>query len=336
MKLEITPFTSLWMDNLYQKNIYNQGLNRLNLSGLKGSIRWWYEALIRGLGGYACDPTSGSACILKNGEALKKENPISHIQGQICPACFLFGCNGFASRFRLGGVFKITGEGLQKIEKGEPFYVQVHDRPVMPVTVQEKTLLDMVFKFISNHGSIGGRTVLKPSSQDNKNIEGYSVDGRVRNSHVNFGICDLKLTPTSCKQDGIMSFLESFKSWDGKENNSEHPDFKYIWFSSQILTRSDFNKVVGKQGYSHCYKQGATNEQKWLGGEKQASSKKIFSFHTVDAANGYTNLPRTWGYVKAEKGSRKQFETLLNQPGVSLKPEKIQWGDAYLKQRGLD
>jgi len=32
--------------------------DRVRETGLIGFLRWWYEALVRRLGGYACDPTS--------------------------------------------------------------------------------------------------------------------------------------------------------------------------------------------------------------------------------------------------------------------------------------
>ena len=31
--------------------------DRLHETGIIGSLRWWYEAIVRGLGGSACDPT---------------------------------------------------------------------------------------------------------------------------------------------------------------------------------------------------------------------------------------------------------------------------------------
>ena len=46
-------------------------------TGLIGSLRWWYEALIRGVGGTACDPSQGPPC----------EERLH------CDACELFGCS---------------------------------------------------------------------------------------------------------------------------------------------------------------------------------------------------------------------------------------------------
>ncbi len=59
-------------------------------TGLIGSLRWWYEAILRGCGFYACDPTA-DACVYEDAHGLVS----------ICLACQLFGCTGYSRRFRL-------------------------------------------------------------------------------------------------------------------------------------------------------------------------------------------------------------------------------------------
>jgi CRISPR-associated protein Cmr1 len=79
-------------------------------------MRWWYEAIVRGMGGYACDPTSGKSCKF-NAEAYNKEyrrlleaNESKELASkhalevglkEVCPACRLFGCTGWKRRFKL-------------------------------------------------------------------------------------------------------------------------------------------------------------------------------------------------------------------------------------------
>jgi CRISPR-associated protein Cmr1 len=72
--IEMETLTPLWtggvgglMDGLHQ-------------TGIIGSLHWWYEAIVRGLGYYACDPTSHEC---------KKE----------CPVCSLFGRTGQKRKF---------------------------------------------------------------------------------------------------------------------------------------------------------------------------------------------------------------------------------------------
>jgi CRISPR-associated protein Cmr1 len=59
-------------------------------------MRWWYEAIVRGLGGYACDPTEDSRCELSGKEKTEGERV-----ERLCPACYLFGCGGWRRRYRL-------------------------------------------------------------------------------------------------------------------------------------------------------------------------------------------------------------------------------------------
>jgi hypothetical protein len=51
MHITLKTLTPLWTGGV------DQTCDRLHETGLIGSLRWWYEVLVRGLGGYACDPT---------------------------------------------------------------------------------------------------------------------------------------------------------------------------------------------------------------------------------------------------------------------------------------
>ena len=76
---KIKPLTPIWTGDVDRKN------NLLRETGIIGSLRWWYEALVRGLGRSACDPTSDNRCPDKDG---------NH-----CDVCELFGCTGWARKF---------------------------------------------------------------------------------------------------------------------------------------------------------------------------------------------------------------------------------------------
>jgi len=88
--------------------------DRLHETGLIGSLRWWYEALVRGLGGYACDPTSDdpeARCEFdtKAYEQAKKDGKgeTEAIQAglhTVCPVCYLFGATGWARLFQLRAI----------------------------------------------------------------------------------------------------------------------------------------------------------------------------------------------------------------------------------------
>ncbi len=87
LEINLKTLTPLWTGGV------EQTCDRLHETGLIGSLRWWYEALVRGLGGYACDPTDEhSKC--------KEYDPEMGTRS-ICAACYLFGTTGWARLFRL-------------------------------------------------------------------------------------------------------------------------------------------------------------------------------------------------------------------------------------------
>lgn len=105
MDIQLRTLTPLWTGGV------DGQCDRLHETGLIGSLRWWYEALVRGLGGYACDPTSDDAqarCEFdtKAYEQAKKDGKaeteaINAGLHSVCPICYLFGATGWARLFQL-------------------------------------------------------------------------------------------------------------------------------------------------------------------------------------------------------------------------------------------
>ena len=56
MDIKIKTLTPLWTGGV------DRTCDRLHETGIIGSLRWWYEAIVRGLGGKACDPTGKHRC----------------------------------------------------------------------------------------------------------------------------------------------------------------------------------------------------------------------------------------------------------------------------------
>lgn len=108
MNITIQTLTPLWTGGI------DQTTDRLHETGLLGSLRWWYEALVRGLGGYACDPTGGSpeARCKFDSQAYEKakanhaseDEAIRSGLRTVCPVCYLFGATGWARLFLLRAV----------------------------------------------------------------------------------------------------------------------------------------------------------------------------------------------------------------------------------------
>lgn len=85
-KLEITlkTLTPLWTGGV------DGQMDRIHETGIIGSLRWWYEAIVRGLGGKACNPTS---------DRISDRCPRNEVE--YCDVCQLFGATGQRRKFRL-------------------------------------------------------------------------------------------------------------------------------------------------------------------------------------------------------------------------------------------
>ncbi|KUK90146.1 MAG: CRISPR-associated RAMP protein, Cmr1 family [Mesotoga infera] len=169
--VRIKPLTPIWTGDANRKN------TTLRETGIIGSLRWWYEALIRGLGGAACDPTDESSrCKLDHDKfykAIKNGAPIQEaLNAQICQACQLFGCTGWARKFRL----EIEGNDITPIqevwigtrEKRKDRFLKrnisglmsndlitLRFIPLKDISQQEWSLLNISWKIIANYGALG-------------------------------------------------------------------------------------------------------------------------------------------------------------------------------------
>jgi len=141
--VRIKPLTPIWTGDANRKN------TTLRETGIIGSLRWWYEALIRGLGGAACDPTDESSqCKLDHDKfykAIKNGAPIQEaLNAQICQACQLFGCTGWARKFKLE---------IEKLNE-EIIFEFI---PLREMEDVEWALLNKTITIISCYGAIGGK-----------------------------------------------------------------------------------------------------------------------------------------------------------------------------------
>ncbi|GIV64051.1 MAG: hypothetical protein KatS3mg045_1390 [Bellilinea sp.] len=148
---KIRALTPIWTGDADREE------NRLIPTGIVGSLRWWFEVLVRGLGGKACDPTvDGVRCPDKN-----VKNPYD--PGQHCVVCEFFGCTGWARKFRLM-VVNENGTIIQgQIKDGQIFILRFI--PLRLIRDEEWCLLDATLRLIADYGAIGGKTVFKPSEE---------------------------------------------------------------------------------------------------------------------------------------------------------------------------
>jgi CRISPR-associated protein Cmr1 len=100
MEIKIKTLTPLWTGG-----VETDRMDRIHETGIIGSLRWWYEAIVRGMGGKACD-SGRSACTFDTEEFKKARNDSRpeheclHRAG-LCDVCQVFGAAGWQRRFLL-------------------------------------------------------------------------------------------------------------------------------------------------------------------------------------------------------------------------------------------
>jgi len=142
--VRIKALSTIWTGDAERKN------NEFRETGVIGSLRWWYEALIRGLGGRACDPTS-SKCDGKN-----------H-----CDACELFGCTGWSRKFRL------------EVEKENNSTRALKFIELRKIKDIEWALLNKTLQIITEYGAICGRLAQHNCGLINfvqNDLDNFSID----------------------------------------------------------------------------------------------------------------------------------------------------------------
>ncbi len=97
MDVKIKTLTPLWTGGVSGK------VDRIHETGILGSLRWWYEAIVRGVGGETCDPSQGrcrfDADKYKKSEATDERQRLR--DAGLCEVCQVFGATGWRRRFRL-------------------------------------------------------------------------------------------------------------------------------------------------------------------------------------------------------------------------------------------
>jgi CRISPR-associated protein Cmr1 len=287
---QLKALTDLWTGSvtLEEKNgkiKEKTGPDRLITTGLLGSIRWWFEVLVRGLGGSACDPTD-TKCEDRN-----------H-----CVVCELFGCTGWARKFKFEVLDEKSDIKTDQIKQNQTFNLRF--TPLRPIRGEEWALLDATLRLIAEYGAIGGKTVFKPTDESSRAGEMH---------HKDYGLVRMV---TSQHFDGTgRGDLETYLSKWRKLNHGEFvwASLQHFWcVNGKYLARqngnsSSFNRVIGRPEP----KQQSAQNDSWIAGRRpdrrnnvEAESKKVFSFK---------NPARTFCFVKpggTAADTKKEFEEM--------------------------
>lgn len=292
--------------------------DRLITTGLLGSIRWWYEVLVRGLSGHACDSTrEGNRC------PDSRRRPTD--PGHHCVVCELFGCTGWARKFRFE-VLDEKGQPRQdQIKKGQAFKFRFTElRPIGPA---EWALLDLTLRLIAEYGAIGGKTIYKPSDEAGRENAAH---------HRDYGLIEINNVPEdlpACGRDELERYVRQDR-W----RKVNHGDFAWAslanfwcvngrYLARQNGNHSSFNHVIGRPEP----KAQAGRNDSWLAGQRAGQgrdpeSKKVFSFKDPVSAR------RTFGFVQAQDNLDEMKQRLREKAWKDLKDLEFVAGTEVLKR----
>jgi CRISPR-associated protein Cmr1 len=260
---------------------------------------------VRGLGGYACDPTD-TKC---DGE--------NH-----CVSCELFGCTGWARKFRLHILDKDKNIKTTIIDKNDDVIFKFI--PLRPIKVEEWAILDLTLHLIAEYGAMGGKTIFKPSDENRRGKNFH---------HKDFGLIKIiKSNLETCPKEQVLEYVKENRWRKVKHDNYTWVSIKIFWcVNGRYLTRTDydhssFNKVIGRPEP----KRDAYKNDSWLAGRRpnpqkhiDAESKKVFSFKQVQ---------RTYGFVNSTDVDFQQIKAKLKQVWIGMEDKEFRTGETIINQ----
>jgi CRISPR-associated protein Cmr1 len=306
--------TDLWTGDADRKP------GRTITTGLLGSIRWWFEVLVRGLGGGAYDPTSSrNRCP----DSQKKATDSGHH----CVACELFGCTGWARKFRFEVLDENGKAKAQQITRGQTFKLRF--TPLRPILPQEWALLDLTLRLIAEYGAIGGKTVLKPSDEQDRANKPH---------HRDYGLIQLigGATSSPVTEAELRDYVTEHRWRQLPHDDFAWASLEHFWcvkeryLARQNANTSTFNRVIGRPERKGQSSQGDS----WMAGRRARSqppsqepeSKKVFSFKEPESAR------RTFGFVKPGTVDFDTIKDRLTTAWPDPKDTKFFRGDEILKK----
>ncbi len=314
MEWELRALTNIWTGDARRNG------DRLIPTGIMGSLRWWYEVLVRGLGGKACDPTAKEVRCPQDSRK-KPTDPGHH-----CVVCELFGCTGWARKFRLMVLDKHNQVIQDQIHPGQEFVL--YFVPLRPIAPEEWSLLDATLRLIADYGAIGGKMVFKPSDEPNRQNKIH---------HRDFGLVEYVKRPEGWQCTKTLEEIKDYVTDSRWRKNFD--DSAFVWASLQnfwcvkgrYLARQDadtssFNFVIGRPEA----KNPSSQADSWLAGRRpdrrrgiEPEGKKVFSFKEPERAR------RTFGFVQNRDDFLQilqRLETLRDGDGSGRRREPV-WED---------
>ena len=170
MHIEIKTLTQIWTGGVKGK------CDILHETGIIGSMRWWYEAIVRAVGGWACDPSKHQCK-----------------DGNLCDVCLVFGTTGLKRSFRINLEYLQNKypdqELIVKVNNnrgwylGCGFYSEKLEGDIVPIrsmdcinTEELYQILALTLQLAAKCGGLGSRTQQGYGVMEIKTIPKLKVD----------------------------------------------------------------------------------------------------------------------------------------------------------------
>jgi len=235
-QVELTTLTPIWTGG-----VETGKMDRIHETGLIGSMRWWYEVIVRGLGGEICDPTSDKPegrCQFDT-KSYEITRNIDDGLASVCPVCRLFGCTGWKRRFELQASATLS----------EPFWLATKDNE----TVLNHRWLSGIYKTVDSvdsYISFGELTLcfrwMRGYESQHENMRALlslmSQLGAIGpRSQYGFGIVDYK---NSFSITQSLSLIQNNIGGSGLKKNLSgvYPSLDDYWLLQSTVPAGDVNR----------------------------------------------------------------------------------------------
>jgi CRISPR-associated protein Cmr1 len=330
----IETLTPLWTGDIEGE------CSKIKETSIIGSLRWWYEVLVRGLGGGACDPTSDDKCELNHKEfrkMLESKSMQDALDKLICPACQLFGCTGWSRKFRLeirNGKPVYDRSLIIRVNRNRGWYLGsgLHgslEAAIVALKNEDQNTVLPLLRFVSEWGGIGARTQqgygifriisvkdikipkideLVRSVGDTKN-ENVGFEQRHLPNIKDFFFCKIQLNDIDIDNIGRKATFEinrEFRDWICKKSKDFVPTAPLVRYYLRRL------QLFGNRDLRHFL-------MGFMATGKHADEKigsKIHVSHVYKVSNGWEM--RIWGWIPefvTMRNNRKKIELFKNRFG---------------------
>jgi CRISPR-associated protein Cmr1 len=326
LEIRLRTLTPLWTGGVDGTS------NRLHATGIIGSLRWWYEAIVRGLGGYVSDPAAEESAArsefntqayeeAKRAGATEREALQAGLKS-LCAVSYLFGATGWARLFQLQVVgvqttplhfrtsLVMNGSWLRRVFGGEAQNIDALRVPFGDIHLRllprgydadyAMGQIALTLRMAADYGGLGARL------------------------QHGFGQVEPELPDplrTASFADGMQALTARLGTWEHKGQQSKTPfdlrNFVSLTYDIPVSALSDFTRSKAHVGSS------------------QKNMEAVYLPCTLDLR--YKGRG-SWGmrrWLKEQKGWRESDDPMKLEPLDELMGPRSQWGRRG-KERFID